>query len=131
MTDFSRNLSELRQRRKVLLKRIRESLPAEADALESIDMALFALETKPIEGPYFSIKRGVDAAVACLSRAGKPLTRKQLCTEVVEGGWLQGDPEAYWKLWDVIAYQFDRAKNPTLVEKRGDKVWFVKPKEKE
>lgn len=122
-----KNLSELRQKRAEILDRVREKMPSEAAALDAISMALeIAVAANVPAGPYRNISRGIDAVVAHLRAAGKPMERGRLIAEVLAGGWREGDPHAYAKLWDVIRYHCDDAKTLVIVRRPGDTVALAK-----
>ena len=85
MTNSRGNLSEVLRKREEVLKRIREKMPSEADALEALDMAAAALDTNSPAmhaGEYTNTTRAIDALVAHLTKAGRPMKPGRLAKEV-------------------------------------------------
>lgn len=106
-------------------------MPSEAAAIDAIDLSLeiAAASSLPV-GPYKNISRGIDAIVMHLRTVGRPIPRGQLLMDVLRGGWRDGDPHAYAKLWDVIRYHCDDAKSRVLVRRPGDMVALAKGSDK-
>lgn len=123
------NPKDLLEKRRQVIERIREKMPSEAAALEALDIALQyadASDSTPAPGPYTDVRRGIDALVMHLAKHGSPMDRRQLVTEVISGGWSNGDPLAYMKLWDVIRHQWSGAAKQLLVKRKDGKVALAK-----
>jgi hypothetical protein len=123
---------ELLGKRREILERIREQMPSEAAALEALDMALGVMgehaAARSESGEYAEVRRGLDALVMHLTKAGRPMERRRLVREVIAGGWANGDPLAYMRLWDVIRHQIKGAVSPQIVQRKDGTVTLAPKK---
>jgi hypothetical protein len=117
-------------KRREIIERIREQMPSEAAALDAIDMALGVMGEHTAagseSGEYAKVRRGIDALVMHLTKVGRPMERPRLVREVLAGGWAEGDPMAYMRLWDVIRFQIKGAVNPQIVKRKDGTVTLAK-----
>jgi hypothetical protein len=122
---------EILGKRREIIERIREQMPSEAAALEALDMALGVMGEHTAagsSGEYAETRRGIDALVMHLSKVGRPMERRRLVREVLAGGWANGDPLAYMRLWDVIRFQIKGAVNPQIVQRKDGTVTLAAKK---
>lgn len=121
--NHNKNLSDLHQKRHEIIERVRQKMPSEAAALDALNMVIEIAQDSQIPAlPYSGVRRGIDAVVMHLNNIREPMERGRLISEVLAAGWRKGDPHAYAKLWDVIRYHCDVAKNSPIVRQKGDTV---------
>ena len=120
---------EILGKRREIIERLREQMPSEVAALEALDMALGVMGEHTAarsSGEYAEVRRGLDALVMHLTKVGRPMERRRLVREVLAGGWANGDPLAYMRLWDVIRFQIKGAVNPQIVQRKDGTVTLAK-----
>jgi hypothetical protein len=110
-------LKHLEQQRAGVWKELAKREPELAAQLIRWDEAIAKLKGAP--GEYSSYRNGADAVVSYLQKHG-PKSSREACMAVCSGGWLQGHPDAYWKLWDTIQYQLERSTNAKIVSLGND-----------
>ena len=122
------NPKDLLVKRQEIVERIRKQMPSEAAALDALDMALSSMAPAPAPpaGIYSDVRRGIDALVMHLAKVGKPMERRRLVREVCAGGWANGDPLAYMRLWDVIRHQLNGAVEPQLVQRKDGTIGLAR-----
>lgn len=68
----------------------------------SLEKALAAVDPPTQQLEYAKYKRATDAILACLDKAGKPLTQDAITADILEGGFRYGDKLAGWMIGQSI-----------------------------
>lgn len=112
------NREKLKTQREMILARLRVSEPILMRELEAIENALHEMpELRPSRGVYSAIKSASDAIVAHLGFVQSPLFRDELAQEIVDGGWLTGNPYALRNVKGAIQYHLDHEQDTKLLKK--------------
>lgn len=86
----------------VALASDRKTAEAILSRVLSLEKAIAAVDPPPQPMEYARYKRAIDAILACLDKAGRPVPESELIQEIIAGGFRSGDKKGEWMLGQSI-----------------------------